>query len=250
MIRWVALFSFLIANVAMAAPGSYKKITANKNKKIFNCAVDGTSATLRATLQSKKISITLPKSYEVTSKTFGAKKSKYAACGTSDVDSSKTVLFIKKGVASTPTEHEINVADFPEKGDIDAACGQVKSWPGNFIYKTVGSSHFSSGDPRRSTIGFIVAHGAEPSGAIPSCMSILATNGEKIGQFGVYAYGGEYRARLYSASGCGTPLTKSQVASKAKAQVSGDDDIYIKIGSTCYGPIDSDSCRNSRDPQC
>ncbi|RIL11499.1 MAG: hypothetical protein DCC75_02215 [Proteobacteria bacterium] len=130
------------------------------------------------------------------------------------------------------------------QGDTDlTGCGSVRSWPGNLIYKTIGSSHFSSGDPRRNAVNVIAEWGYR---GFDSCIEVLAANGERLGQMGYYGSwsGGPYR--WYGPTGCGNlGISGASLASRARREA-GSSNIYVKIGNICYGPIDSSRCLGSR----
>ena len=124
-----------------------------------------------------------------------------------------------------------------------AQCSRLVSWPSSYIYKTVGSDHFT--DVRRNTIGLIMKIGA-PTANATSCVQVLAANGKVITSLGLYARGSGWAARYYSGFGCGasTPVNGNAVASLARS-AAGSSRIIMNIGGTCYGPIEATKCLNS-----
>lgn len=129
----------------------------------------------------------------------------------------------------------------PPSGGNDS-CTRTASWPGSHIYKTIGSSHFT--DIRRNTSGVIIEPGG--SGPFPSCISVVDTEGNKIGQMGLYAKGNGWAARYYAGIGCGgsTPYSGATLANKARSNT-GSPFVYMNFGSVCYGPIDANKCIGS-----
>jgi hypothetical protein len=128
-----------------------------------------------------------------------------------------------------------------------AKCGSggIKSFPGSFIYKTIGSTHFSAGDVRRNAIGLVVKPGVR-LGSWPSCVPVLDRDGGEVSALGRYAVGGGWSARYYAGIGCGGkyPFNGSRVAALAR-QGSGSDEIYFDFGDICYGPVQADQCVGS-----
>lgn len=129
-------------------------------------------------------------------------------------------------------------------GSGGGTCSRVVSWPSSFIYKTRGSEHFSPGDVRRNTAGLVLKNGAP--GPYPTCVDAVATNGTVVAKLGLYQRGNGWAARYYAGWGCGasTAFGGSQLASRAAA-ASGSSSIYMKLGSTCYGPINASQCVGS-----
>lgn len=124
-----------------------------------------------------------------------------------------------------------------------AQCRTLSSWPGSYIYKTIGSDHFT--DVRRNTIGLIMKMGA-PTANATSCVQVLAENGKVITNLGLYARGAGWAARYYSGFGCGsaTPVNGNAVAALARS-ASGSSRIIMNLAGTCYGPIEATRCLNS-----
>lgn len=235
---------------AMPTDDEFVQIRANRTSRLTNCAVQGIdgAVVLRFTLEGKAPVVELPAAEKKQPRKIGPKGYKFAACGLSDQDGTSTVLFLKKNKSDTTAlERSLDVEDFEDQGRLGSACRSVKGWPGTFIYKTIGSGHFPSSDPRRYTISLILRHGAGVGRT--SCATFLARNGREVAKVGLYEAGGEYYARYYGGTGCGTRISGRSLAAKAR-QIAGDDDIYAKFGNTCYGPIPAGSCRNSSDPQC
>jgi hypothetical protein len=128
-------------------------------------------------------------------------------------------------------------------GGAVAQCNRMAPWPSSYIYKTIGSDHFT--DVRRNTIGLILKIGA-PGPYPSSCVRVLASNGKVITSLGLYARGAGWAARYYSGIGCGaaTPVNGAAVSSLAR-QASGSSQIIMNMDGTCYGPIESSRCYNS-----
>jgi hypothetical protein len=122
-------------------------------------------------------------------------------------------------------------------------CKSLNPWPGSYIYKTVGSDHFT--DIRRNTVGLIMKPGA-PTANATSCAQVLAANGKVLISLGLYARGAGWAARYYSGFGCGsaTPVNGNALASLART-ASGSSQIIMNLGGTCYGPIEATRCINS-----
>ena len=125
-----------------------------------------------------------------------------------------------------------------------SSCSSIVGWSSSFIYKTRGSEHFSPGDVRRNTAGLVLKNGAP--GPYPTCVDAVSTNGTVIAKLGLYQRGNGWAARYYAGWGCGasTAFGGSQLASRASA-ASGSSSIYMKLGSTCYGPINASQCVGS-----
>jgi hypothetical protein len=98
---------------------------------------DGTT-NLKLGLDSGVASVSLPASFKKAAKKIGAKGSKFAACGVSDVDPTQPVLFLKSSVSATPTEYDLRLSDFEKAESVSGACSTVRSWPGTFIYASRG----------------------------------------------------------------------------------------------------------------
>jgi hypothetical protein len=181
---------------------------------------------------------------------------RYFGC-TKDL-SGKSVVFAKERVGSAEVPLTLDDATFPLKGDpqpeeegeensgksttLNAKCQKVEKFPGSFIYKTIGSNHFS--DIRRNTIGLIVKPGLRANW--PRCVDVLDKEGNRVALLSLYAVGGKWSARFYAGVGCatGTPFNGSRVSSLARAE-SGDNEIYFDFGNTCFGPVRADRCVGS-----
>jgi len=122
-------------------------------------------------------------------------------------------------------------------------CSQIASWPGGYIYKTIGSNHFT--DVRRNTVGVIIKPGAR--GPFPSCVQVLDSKGNVVAKLSLYQKGAGWAARYYAGIGCasGTPFNGASVAAKAQANT-GSSSVYMNFGGICYGPINASQCLGSR----
>jgi hypothetical protein len=122
-------------------------------------------------------------------------------------------------------------------------CKSLNPWPSSYIYKTVGSNHFT--DVRRNTVGLVMKTGAPTSNAT-SCVQVLSSSGKVLISLGLYARGAGWAARYYSGIGCGsaTPVNGSALASLARSSA-GNSQIIMNLGGTCYGPIEATKCLNS-----
>jgi hypothetical protein len=159
----------------------------------------------------------------------------------------ETIAIIKSGKEiENPGNGGSN--DDPSAGGgsvLGASCRSLIAWPGSHIYKTRGSEHFSSGDPRRTTIGVILKEGAR--GPFPSCLTAVDTKGRAIAKLGLYARGAGWAARYYAGWGCGasSSLGGAAVSQQAKSNT-GTSNIVIDFGGgVCFGPIDAGRCYNS-----
>lgn len=246
---------------AAPAPSEYLKVRAKRVTRVEGCDVDGIDGlvTLKFSLRQGRIHVSVPDKYKRQTPAIGAKENRYVACGTSASDPAKKVVFTNLTRGSIPTEHDIGLDDFEPAiddgtpgddgpsgvgtntgGNLGAACKSVKPFPGSFIYKTIGSEHFT--DARRNTIGLVMKPGANV--ATPGCIDVLAKNGAKISDLGFYSRGGGWFARYYGGIGCGDTVNGSALQSRA-TQASGSDDVYFRIGTTCYGPVDANRCIGS-----
>jgi hypothetical protein len=124
-------------------------------------------------------------------------------------------------------------------------CEIKKSFPRGFVYKTLGSNHFSKNDVRRYTVGLIISPGIRMSW--PRCLDILDTKGNNIAKLGLYATGNGWAARYYAGilCGSGTPYGGETLAQKAKKR-SRSKNIYVDFGKICYGPIAANRCIGSK----
>lgn len=153
-------------------------------------------------------------------------------------------LFIRKDASSPIVEVGLKPSNFPEynTGSLSGQCTTLDSFPSFFIYKTIGSEHFS--DVRRHTMGLIVKPGVRANW--PSCMTAIAANGKTIAKFGLYTVGGGWSARYYAGYGCGsgTPYGGSRAASLAQS-AAGSPNIYFDFGGACFGPVNASRCVGS-----
>jgi len=131
------------------------------------------------------------------------------------------------------------------KTKLQKKCGRKKFFPRGFIYKTLGSNHFSKNDIRRHTIGLIISPGIRMSW--PGCLDVLDSKGNKVAKFGLYATGSGWAARYYAGIGCAinTPYGGEKVAQMAKKRTRSTK-IYVDFGKTCYGPITANRCIGSK----
>ena len=122
-------------------------------------------------------------------------------------------------------------------------CNSLSPWPSSYIYKTVGSDHFT--DIRRNTIGLIMKIGA-PTANATSCVQVLSSNGSVLVSLGLYGRGAGWAARYYSGFGCGasTPVNGNALAARARSS-SGSSQVIMNLAGTCYGPIEATRCLNS-----
>jgi hypothetical protein len=136
-----------------------------------------------------------------------------------------------------------NPVDPPTVGEI-ANCASVSPFPSSYIYKMIGSTHFSPTDVRRNTIGLVIRPGGP--GPFPSCISVVNTNGNVLANMGLYQRGSGWEARYYAGIGCGreTPYNGETIASMARQSGNGSY-ILFNMGSICYGPIDASQCVGS-----
>ena len=126
----------------------------------------------------------------------------------------------------------------------DPDCQNPIAFPtSDFIYKTIGSSHFS--DVRRNTIGLIGRPGSPAPSS--SCVDVLDSQRNVVAQMGMYAQNeANWRFRVYAGIGCGsdTPYNGRTIGQKAKEKT-GSTNIYFDFGGRCYGPIDATKCIGS-----
>lgn len=175
------------------------------------------------------------------------------ACDNSTQSGQDGQLYVKLTPKSTPVALDLSITDFEDKleddtpsapGDgIDSQCTSTESLPSAFIYKTIGSHHFS--DCRRTTAGLIVKAGYP--GTFPSSAEVLDTQGNVRATLGgYYPAGSDWKWRGYACWGAGknTPYSGAKIASDAKA-ATGSSNVYVRLGTKCYGPIDAGKCYNS-----
>lgn len=139
----------------------------------------------------------------------------------------------------------VHAERFERKTKLQKKCRQKKSFPRGFIYKTLGSNHFSKNDVRRYSIGLIVSPAVRMSW--PQCLDVLDKNGNNIAKLGLYATGSGWAARYYAGIGCAssTPFGGEKVSQLAKKRTRSTN-IYIDFGKTCYGPITANRCIGSQ----
>jgi hypothetical protein len=127
--------------------------------------------------------------------------------------------------------------------NLGQGCTSLRGWPSGYIYKTIGSTHFT--DVRRNTIGVVIKPGI--SGNFPDCIEALDSNGNSVVRLGLYARGAGWTARYYAGIGCGssTPFNGQTVANLA-LQSSGSKNIVVNFGGQCFGPIDASKCIGSQ----
>lgn len=163
---------------------------------------------------------------------------RFFACGT-DVQG-VVRIFVKAKATAQAKALRLTLKNFPKQSA--PVVSNCQKYPGSFIYKTVGSSHFS--DVRRNTIGLILRYGAP--GPYPSCVSVKDSRGNVVAKMGLYARGAGWAARYYAGIGCGagTPYNGSAVASRAKKNT-GSTKVNLDFGNRCYGPIEANRCIGS-----
>jgi len=179
----------------------------------------------------------------------GQKKFRSWAC-LFDESGQNNLLVARAGPNSEPVVIAISVEDFPvasgqggSANTLGQKCGRTQSFPSAFIYKRVGSSHFN--DCRRNTAGLIIKAGYP--GSFPSSAEVLDTRGNVRAVLGAYFPSGhEWKWRGYACWGAGksTPFSGSKIAADARSST-GSSNVYLKLGNTCYGPIDAGRCYNS-----
>jgi hypothetical protein len=256
------LFSLLFPFVLHAEkPYFYEYRRATKKLTLRNCpAVDGLNvSTIYVTDYGRYIELPSELGRERYTVTLSPRPM-YYACGT-DESTGKGVLYARKRIFSRTITVPLTSSDFPlaivttptpsptEVPGVDptppavgAGCDKYSSWPSAFIYKTIGSTHFSPSDPRRNSIGLVMKPGAKVS--TPRCIDILASNASPIAQMGFYARGAGWHARYYGGIGCGT-LVNGDGLGKLARDAAGSNNIYVRINGTCYGPIDATKCKGS-----
>lgn len=155
-------------------------------------------------------------------------------------DQGETKLYAKAVQAAKAKVLPLTLKNFPAR--TTKPVGNCQRFPGGFIYKTIGSSHFS--DVRRNTIGLILRYGSP--GPYPSCLNVKDRDGNVVAKLGLYARGSGWAARYYAGIGCGsrTPLNGSAVATRARKNT-GSSLITFDFGNRCYGPIEANRCIGS-----
>jgi hypothetical protein len=221
---------------------SFRKLKRGRETTIRACdALDGVStfrvsrSAISLGKNSKRGSFELPNNIQ------------FVACG---VDATgKEVLVVKRTKNTQPRVLNLELSDFPES-KLGGVCKGVTPWPSSYlIYKTRGSDHFTiAGDRRKTTVGLIARAGAPVSGDF-SCIEFLDAQGNVAFKAGRYATNSpkeaQWKFRAYSASGCGgAGITSSEITRQVTAKT-GKNEIYAKIGSQCYGPINPGQCYGS-----
>jgi hypothetical protein len=171
-------------------------------------------------------------------------KFRFFGCG---VDSRGVSRLIgKRKLNENGTLLNITLSNFKpiSRNGLAEQCSKVAGWPSGLIYKTIGSTHFDPGDMRRTTIGLIASPGAPVSGA-SGCTEMYDSEGNEVARFGLYSTNDGWKFRAYSATGCGgSGKRASEVASEALKNTNSAN-VYVKLGGTCYGPIDPRRCIGS-----
>ena len=78
----------------------------------------------------------------------------------------------------------------------------------------------------------------------PKKLFIVTRKGQTVASMGRYSLGGGYLARYYGCVGGTAGMSGAAIAASARA-ISGNSQVYLKLNSTCYGPIDAGRCYNS-----
>jgi hypothetical protein len=247
-----------VCGLALAATGqaqaqntdiTYLKVSDARDKTLVGCNI--TSFADRVIVKEGGRRLALPRS---------ADRKMYAVPGTYNFfgcglnNNSQLVIFAKKKATSQPVELALSDANFPPReesqdddGDTDgrfrAECTKVAKFPGSFIYKTVGSHHFT--DCRRNTHGLIVKPGVRANW--PSKADVVDREGNLVSVMGLYATGSGWSARYYACVGAGRSynLDGFDVARRARGNT-GSSSVYLRMGSTCFGPIPAERCIGSK----
>lgn len=158
-----------------------------------------------------------------------------ATCADGNDDDNKLDLVLTNG-KKTKT-----FSFYPESGSF-SACSSIQKWPSNLIYKTVGSHHFV-GDPRRNAVNVVAKFGFRIS---DSCIDVHATNGKLLGRMGYYGSWVGGPARWYGPTGCGNMSYPGKSLAARAQQAARNPNIIVKIGNTCFGPINANVCIGSK----
>lgn len=231
------------ATAAEAQGLQYQRSSAKRSRVVQNCQVTQAISTLR--VGPNGIKIFLPRSHNRKGYKL-PQRARFFACGASTANPAQVALFTKTSRDGAVTETPLSLDLFPKlkssSGSLGAACSRVQELPGAFIYKTVGSHHFT--DIRRNTIGLIARPGVNMSW--PSCIAVLDSAGEKIGSLSLYDTGDGWSARYYAGIGCASSeaFNGNAMADRARRNTRSED-IYFDFGSTCYGPVEADECVRS-----
>lgn len=171
----------------------------------------------------------------------------YFACG--DNGSGEDSIFAKLTADSEVVEIDLDELDFPKGKASDrkfsAVCKKVRELSSREIYKTLGSTHFSTADCRRRTAGLIIAAGG--SDLNESCLEIYDSEGTQLGTMGAYYPSGrDWAYRAYACWGCSsTQKSGGELASQARKNTK-KSSIYIRYGGTCIRIPDAGKCYNSK----
>lgn len=171
----------------------------------------------------------------------------YFACG--DNGTGEDSIFAKLTATSEVVEIDLDDADFPKINrsaqKFNAVCKKVRELSSREIYKTLGSTHFSTADCRRRTAGLIIAAGG--SDLRDSCLEIYDSEGTQLGSMGAYYPSGrDWAYRAYACWGCSsTQKSGGELASQARKNTK-KSSIYIRYGSTCIRVPDASKCYNSK----
>jgi hypothetical protein len=231
------------AAVSHAQDLQYQHISAKRSKKIGDCQITEKVTTLRVGSNGTKVF--LPRSQNRKGYKL-AQRARFFACGVSTTNPAQFSLFTKTSRDGAVTEIPLSLDLFPKlkssSGSLGSVCSRVQGLPGAFIYKTIGSHHFT--DIRRNTIGLIARPGVNMFW--PSCVGVLDSSGEKIGSLALYDTGDGWSARYYAGIGCASsePYNGNAMADRARRNTRSED-IYFDFGSTCYGPVEADECVRS-----
>jgi hypothetical protein len=169
---------------------------------------------------------------------------RFFGCGLDSTGATK--LFAKRTLGDDATQLNISMSQFKEvvRDGLEKGCNKVSGWPSGLIYKTVGSDHFSAGDPRKNTIGLIAKPGASVYAS--GCTEMVDSQGNVVARFGLYSTNDGWKFRAYSAVGCGgSGVSSSSVANQALKNTRSTD-VFVKFGDNCYGPIDPRQCIGSQ----
>lgn len=169
---------------------------------------------------------------------------RFFGCG---LDSTGAVrLYAKRTISGEATQLNISLAQFKQvvRDGLEKMCDKVSGWPSGLIYKTMGSDHFSQGDPRKNTIGLIAKPGAPVSAS--GCTEMIDSQGNVVARFGIYSTNDGWKFRAYSAVGCGGSGKYANSVADEALRNTRSSDVYVKFGTSCYGPIDPRHCIGSQ----
>jgi hypothetical protein len=235
----ISILNVTLTTKISAQEVAFVKVSEKRNKVVLrNCnIIDGVK-----TLTVSKGNLILPR--KLNRKPLKLTKPyTHFACGENSTGGES--LFAKVGANGEITQYDLTLKNFPVNettGNLGKNCQQVQSFPSYFIYKTIGSDHFT--DIRRNSIGLIVKPGIRASW--PSCVDVINKNGESVAKIALFAVGNGWSARFYAGIGCGssTALNGTAVAQEAKKGTQSTD-IYFDFGDVCFGPVDASKCVGS-----